>query len=80
MSKRVFTQVELLNVRHGSLAYYMACVLKELGAPISFNKLNIYLKPSDIKSLGYIKDRIKNDGSHEFVFEELKEGELENLD
>jgi len=70
---KVFSPQELINVKHGSLTYYMACVLKELGSPINFNKVNIYLKSEEIEIYGYLKDRIKMDGSHEFVFEKTKE-------
>ena len=66
--KRVFTQQELLNVKHGSLTYYMAHELRDMGAPIEFNLLDIDLKPEDIKFTGFLKDDIKMDGSHEFIF------------
>ena len=69
--KYTFTAAELIGADIGgsSLTYYMANILKEEGAPIKFNALNILLKPEDIKINGYLRDRIKNDGSHEFIFE-----------
>jgi hypothetical protein len=73
MSKktRIFTQQELLNVdiKNGNITYHMAHVLKDLGAPIKFNILDINLKPEDIEITGYIRHSIKMDESREFVFE-----------
>lgn len=66
---RIFTQSELLNVQYGSLTHYMACELKEMGALIEFNNLNVNLEPRHIKINGYLRDRIRMDGSHEFIFE-----------
>lgn len=66
--KRVFTQEELINVKHGSLTYYMACELIALGAPITFNRLNINLAPQDIEIFEKLSDKIGADGSHEFTF------------
>lgn len=66
---RIFTDRELANVRNGSLTYYMACELKREGAPIQFNIVNVDLKSEDIEINGYLRDRIRMDGSHEFVFE-----------
>lgn len=70
--KRVFTSQELLSANCGSLTYYMAHELKDMGAPVDFNILNLDLKPEDIKITGYLRDRIKMDGSHEFIFEPTK--------
>ena len=67
--KRLFTKQELLNANCVSLTYYMAHGLKDMGAPIEFNILNIDLKHEDIKITGYLEGRIKIDGSHEFIFE-----------
>lgn len=68
MIKRVFTREELLNVKNGSLTYYMASELLDMGAPIRFNKFNVDLKPEDIEFFGCLKDKILQDGSHEFIF------------
>lgn len=72
---RVFRSQELIRVKNGSLTYYMAHELKDMGAPIEFNILNIDLKPEDIKITGYMKDRIKMDGSHEFIFQPTEQSE-----
>ena len=72
--KRLFTSQELLNANCVSLAYYMAHELKDMGAPIEFNILNINLKPEDIKITGYFEDRIEIDGSHEFIFKPSEMG------
>lgn len=71
MKKIVITQKEMLNLKHGSLTYNMAMILLNEGAPIRFNKLNINLKPENIEIYGEFRDRVKQDGSHEFIFEEI---------
>lgn len=71
--KRVFSARELFKVKHGSLTYYMACELRKMQAPIEFSVFNTDLEPEDIKINGQLKDRIKMDGSHEFVFTPLWE-------
>jgi len=66
---RIFTQEELLNQKYSNLTYYMAWELKEMGALIEFCKFNVNLEPRHIKINGYLRDRIRMDGSHEVVFE-----------
>jgi len=66
--KKIFTPRDMISVEKGSITYYMACELKDMGAPIEFNVLNVDLKPEDIKITGNFKDRLLQDGSHEFTW------------
>ena len=76
MKRRVFTQKELLEQNFGNITYYMAWELKRFGAPIEFNRVDLNLKPSNIKINGYLREEVRVDGSHLFEFEEIKNENL----